>query len=190
MLSLTGCVNCDFSVPKAYRLFLHNYSVGDTIYFESNLGDIDTMLIVKYDTTEICGQGLMTFPKKHFHYEIKHLPINNWIFGTGGHQDGRTEVYYQELVSLGKSFDPKDSIVYSASVNYREFGGKLENIDDLIIDSTFKDLGVKEYWKIEKSNYHQQGVTPDSVIHRVYWSVKYGLTGYEYGNGEMYKIRN
>ncbi len=189
MLTLAGCTECDFSIPNTYRTFIQNYNVGDTIYFESNLGDIDTMLIVKYDTMEVCGQGFMSGPRKHLIYEIKHLPKNNWTGGTE-HSNNYQRVLNQRLVVVEKTFDPKDTTGYFTYIQYREFGGEVFDINYMINDKTFDDLGISKYWKVKKSNYYEQEELPDSVIHNIYWSTKYGLTGYDYGNGEMYIIKN
>jgi hypothetical protein len=189
ILTLSGCTECDFSIPKNYKSFLFKYNVGDTIFFESNLGDLDTIVVVNYDTMEICGQGFMAGPRKHYKYEIHHLPKNKWIGGTEHIRGKKMTLLNQDLVILEKSFDPNDPNEFFTYVNYREFGGELFDINQTITDLTFKDIGVSEYWKIKKSNNYNQKEIPDSIIHYVFWSVKYGLTGYEYGNGEMYKIK-
>lgn len=190
LLTLVGCNECDFTIPNNYRDFLHNYKVGDTIYFESNFGGIDTMLIVKYDTLEECGQGFMSSgPKKHLNYQIEHLPENIWTGGTefSGNHDNELN---QKLVVLVKTFNSKHIKGFFTSINYREFGGEVVNINKMTNDDRFSDLGVSKYWKVKKSNYNKQKALPETVIHNVYWSTKYGLTGYEYGNGEIYKIKN
>jgi hypothetical protein len=190
VLTFTRCKECDFSIPNIYGTFLHKYNVGDTIYFESNLGNIDTMLIAKYDTLEECGQGFMTGPRKHLIYEIKHLPQNSWTRGREYHQNGSMTILNQDLVVVEKSFDPYDSIGFFTYINYREFGGEIFDINQLETDSLFLNIGVAKYWKVMKSNYNHQNDLTDSIIHNVYWSAKFGLTGYEYGNGEMFKIKN
>jgi len=179
---------CDFSVPKKYRSFLHNYKVGDTIYFMSNQGDMDTMLIAKCDTIESCGQGFMGFKRKDFSYEIKHLPNNKWTGGTEMNQNGKSKELDLNLVSLSKNFDPKEKFEFSIYIHYREFGGEIENIDSLIKDDLLKSIGISEYWMINKSNYDKSTVLPDTVIKKVFWTKNFGLTGYEYGTGEKYLI--
>jgi hypothetical protein len=179
---------CDFSVPNKYRSFLHNYKVGDTIYFMSNHDDLDTMYIAKYDTIESCGQGFMAFKRKDFSYEIKHLPNNKWTGGTEMYQNGKSKELDLVLVSLSKNFDPNQKSEFSIYIHYREFGGKIENIDSLTKDEQLKSIGIKEYWTINKSNYDKTKTLPDTVIKKVFWTEKFGLTGYVYGNGDKYLI--
>lgn len=186
ILALSGCTECDFSIPDNYKSFLHEYNVGDTIYFESNFGDLDTIVIVKYDTMEICGRGFMSGPRKLYTYEIQHLPKNKWTGASEGYQDGTSKVLDQDLVILEKTFNP---IEYFTYINYRDFGGEIVDINQKNSDSTFHNVGVYEYWKIDKANYNKHKEIPDTDIHFVFWSAEYGLTGYQYGNGEMYKIK-
>lgn len=185
---LTGCSDCsyDFSVPNAYRQFLKNYQVGDVIYFESNWGDLDTMRIARFDSTERCS-GLMVAPEKSFQFEIHHLPNNNWTGGTEHSQNGRSNILNQDLIILSKDLEQKDSCTLYFS--YRDFSGTLRDISRKVKDPLFSDLGVSEYWVIPKINYSSDTAIPDTVIHRIFWSEEYGLTGYAYSTGEFYRIK-
>lgn len=185
---LTSCLDCDYdlSIPNTYRSFLHNYTIGDTIYFESNRNDVDTMLIMSYDTLENCA-GVMVAPRKLLEYKIRHLPKNNWSAGAELDQNGNKTILNQKLVVIEKDVTSKDS--FWLYVHYRDFGGEVVDFNNKVHDSVFQDLGVSEYWVISKSNYYRDSVIPRNLIHKVYWSESYGLTGYKYGNGEMYRIK-
>jgi hypothetical protein len=189
IIILTGCYEkCDFTIPKAYKSFLNEYNVGDTLYFISNKGKADTIRIIAYDTMEVCGQGFMTEPRKHFIYRIKHLPKNNWICCTEGHQDGRTTIINQKLIVIEKTFDPNDSSGYYVEINYREFRGVLLNIYSKSKNTKFPSLNIDDYWIIPKSN-NYSGKILDTEISTIFWSAEYGLTGYENGTGEVFEIK-
>lgn len=168
---------------------MHQYQTNDTIYFESNLNGVDTMLITQYDTTEHCGQGLMAYRRKDFNYSIKHLPVNHWIGGTEHSQNGKMNILDQDLLVVSKCFDPKGKTDFSVYIDYREFSGEVSNINDVQTNEKFPELPLDQYWVIEKSNHYADAELADSIIHRVYWSSKYGLTGYEYGTGELYRVK-
>ncbi|MCV9385363.1 hypothetical protein [Reichenbachiella ulvae] len=186
LLILYGCSgNCDFTISKAYREFLFEYHKGDTIFFRSNTGDLDTLLISSYDTTEHCGSGIMAYRRKDFRTGIQHLPSNNWIGG----REGNNELN-QDLFVLEKSFRSNPDSGCFIYVSYRDFEGELENISSIKHNDSLSHLGVSEYWQIKKSNYDSRNGAPipDDKIHSVIWTKEFGLTRYEYGNGEVYTI--
>jgi len=104
------------------------------------------------------------------------------------YQNGKSKELDLNLVSLSKNFDPNEKFDFSIYIHYREFGGEIENIDSLTKDELLKSIGINEYWIINKSNYDKSTILPDTVIKKVFWTEKFGLTGYEYGNGEKYLI--
>jgi hypothetical protein len=132
----------------------------------------------------------MAFKRKDFNYDIKHLPNNNWTGGSEGSQNGNFKILDQHLVIVSKQFEPKRTSDFFVYIHYREFGGELSNIKAVKTNIKFPQLPIDEYWVIEKSNNYKNRALNDSVIHRIYWSSKYGLTGYEYGTGELYRIKD
>lgn len=81
-----------------------DYKIRDTIYFQSNLGDIDTITIVGFGTVrnQNCG-GIARRPVNGKWVQIKHLPVDNW-FGTSRDMttDGKIDTVYQELFWISK----------------------------------------------------------------------------------------
>lgn len=182
---ISGCDNCDFSIPENKRALLADYEVGETIYFQSQKGDIDTISIVRIDSLEECG-SIMAGKRKHIAIEIKYLPLNKWTGGTELSQNGEAKILNQDLIVIEKQFDEKEN--YWIGINYRDFLGEI-NENNLKKDDYLIDLGINEYWEIENeaSNWRQYK-NDSSVIVSLIWTKKYGLTEYKKRNGEILKI--
>jgi hypothetical protein len=185
-LFLPGC--CTFSQKELefsanYNLFLASYHVGDTIYFSSGTGDIDTITVSEIDTREDCGSGIMGYPHRSIWIKIKHLPNNLWTDGTESTQQGPEKVLDQTLLAIEKY--PSDNHYYIA-IYYQDFLAGLDTFPAVVTGNLLADLDVKEYWQIktDTSIKHQN----ESSVAEVIWTTKFGLTAYYKRNGEFYKL--
>ena len=188
----SGCCSWDYSkedfeFTQEELNLMGTYQVGDTIYFESNLDDIDTITVV--EVFEERHEGSRCFisrgPSNYRSIKIKHLPSDKWNYGLR-FEGGEEKVAYQPLISVKK--DPiKQKNYYS--ISFKGF--------DTLRDSTLGSF-QKEYivdGKIisdcyeVKHGYPERIVNPDD-IEIVYWTVKYGLTAYTSKSGETWLLKN
>ena len=178
----------DFEFTELHNNLLKPYTKGDTIYFESNSGDLDTIIISNIDTLKECG-CIMVGNRRHVAVEIKHLPKNNWTDGMEVSQDGSVKILDENLILIEKMFS--DEIPeYYIGISYRNLMGKFPSFESSISDNKFMDLGISKYWIIKNQHADRKQYQLDStIIINAYWTEKYGLTGYDFRNGETYRIK-
>lgn len=178
----------DFEFTKEELNLLGDYKVGDTIYFESNLGNIDTITVV--EVSEERHEGSRCFIQtKPYHIKwikIKHLPNDKWVSTSQSEGEGKKTVY-QSLISVSKS--PLDSTEKKAgySISYKGFT-TLENAlgsspNEFIINGKI----ISDCYKVTHG-YPERVINPDD-IELVYWTAKYGLTAYTNKAGETWFIK-
>ena len=189
---ISGCCSYDkkdFDFNDEELRHFSNYKVGDTIYFQSNLGDMDTMTIVGFGTerNENCG-GFMARPPVNGRWvQIKHLPIDRW-FGTS--QDmttgGKIDTVYQELFWISKHPTEKE---VDFSISFKDFHSNFDTIIGAFHMDTIKlnDLKVSNYY-IVKPGYPER-ITEPKNIETIYWTDKFGLTAYKSKDGEIWTKR-
>ena len=178
----------DFDFTATHNKLLHPYTKGDTLYFSDKTGNFDTITISNVDTLQQCG-CLMVGNRKSIAVEIKHLPLNRWSAGTEmGDGKNPPKVLDQNLIIIEKIPHDKNE-KYFIGINYRDFMGELTDLTKMNTDHHFEELGVKNYWTIinESADWeqHKQNAT---IITRLFWTEKYGLTGYELRNGQTFKL--
>jgi hypothetical protein len=159
----TGCCNYDhdYSFPAVFNRQLKHYAINDTIYFKSNLNDLDTISIAGFDSTVVCGSVFYP-PQKEIGLMINDLPVG----------DGKEDYYKRRhaLVILNKY--NKNSYLY---IRYRDFMEMLE-LEDLEGKGDVITIHTKK----------KQSLKPENII-EVQWSLSKGLLGYTKLNGETYK---
>lgn len=191
---VTGC--CSWNYNKEDFEFTRNdlalmglYNIGDTIYFESNLGDIDTITVVgiSEDRHEGSKCFISTEPYNFRSITIKHLPNDKWA-GTSQSEDQERKITYQSLISISKS--PLDSIgkIAGYSISYKNFttlGNALESSPSEFI---INGKTLLNCYKVTQG--YPERVTNPNDIEIVYWTAKYGLTAYMSKSGETWFIEN
>jgi hypothetical protein len=166
-----------------------DYQIGDTIYFESNFGDVDTITIVNFETERIEGSwGIIArAPSNYRLMTIRHLPIDRW-HGTSRDMatGGKVEIVYQGLFSISKhplnrrvdnNFEFKD--FYSSTSSFSE---QLNN--DTV---TLNSFSFSDFYQLAPF-YPERIVSPEN-IESIYWTDKYGLTAYKNKGGEIWTIK-
>jgi hypothetical protein len=187
ILIANGCCEFkedDFKFSSDFQSILQPYNEGDTVFYVSTLGDMDTVAISTIDTFQSCKIGfLASEPSRSVSVEIIHLPNNNWIAGTVLHEDKPPELLNQGLVTIVKY--PIDTSYYIA-FQYRDFAASLYDLPLKEHGELLLDLGINEYWRINSDvPYDPQ---KENAVSEMIWSLEYGLTGYFKQNGEFYKI--
>lgn len=188
LLICTSCYDkCDFSLPKEYRNLMPNYSQGDTLYFISTKNDsLDTLVISKIDSIQTCGQGFMIWKSASWSYEIKHLPSNRWIYATEGFGKNQKNID-QNLITICKNFDENSNPSYSILFDFREFSGTVDSIPVYVKDSTYLYIDVNSFLKIPIEDWLSKKYE-EPFIKEIHWAKEVGFVGYEYSNGEHYKL--
>lgn len=186
LFSLWSCQECDFSIPQEQRDFFSYYSVGDTIYFESEK-DIDTITVVSIDSIETCN-SFMTPPYKYLFVQVKHLPSDKWSPMTSYRdQEGNLRKSYQSIFFLDKDLSKSES-TYFIEIDFRDFSAFLH--DSCLVENDYlKDLGVSRYWKMRnEAAYSNQN--DSSTITSLIYTKEFGVTEYTKLNGEKLRIKN
>lgn len=161
------------------------YKVGDTVYFESNLGNIDTIAVLQI--SEAKEEGSKCFisraPSHHRTITIKHLPYNNWL-GPTIIQEGKRKIYCQDIISISK-YPLKKQTVYD--ISFKGFHTATDSVFNAF--QPMCQVGrhrIENCYKITHS-YPDRITQPDN-IEVVYWTDKFGLTAYTSKSGETWLI--
>lgn len=187
-LFLTSCCSeSDFAFTSKCRKLFNKYNLHDTIYFRNSRNDLDTIYIVAIDSIQQCS--MVSAKRKDIKIKIQHLPENRWTAGTELSQNGKSTILNQELIVVAKMISDKSVDQYYIGINYRDFMGELKTIDAMISDSLLFDLGITKYWVVHNDVIDWKQYENDStIITKILWTEKYGLTSYYKRNGDYYKI--
>ncbi|MBC7412568.1 MAG: hypothetical protein H7331_08970 [Bacteroidia bacterium] len=190
LIFLTSCIFDDrrFLFKKEYSQLFSAYTKNDTIYFSSKKGDLDTFTVSEINTLKVCS--IITQNKKCVTVKIKHLPFNKWILGVEMEQNGTSKKLDQELITVEKTMGSNTDDKYFIGINYRNFIGEINNVSNVISDNRFSKFEIKQYFQVvnQAANWEQYRLDSTTII-KLFWTEKYGLTGYELRNGETYEIK-
>lgn len=174
----------DFLFNKHELSFFNAYSAGDTIYFENQYGDIDTIEIVEItptntDPKSACGKGLFMNPRpaNSKDIKIKHLPIDKWHGTTEQHfNDGKEKesIDYQTLFSMTKFPLEKEVDNY---ITFKDFHSSLA-LDSIRNDTLILNNKKWSAYFVAEHSYPER-VTDSLNIFKMYWTVEDGLIAYE-----------
>ena len=187
---LASCVsyeidNFDFSDPDLAHL--GSYKEGDTIYFISNLGDTDTIVIVGLGSEKTQGSRLLMAPPagNTKWVDIEHLNSSPLYKGMWTYEDGKYgrngPLICQPLIVLSKvEYDTATSI----GIRYKNFYSIFLDLSELHRDDTvvLNHVAVTNYYLL--THLHLEAVKEPKDLEFVYWTDKYGLTGYKSKEGE------
>ena len=184
----SGCCTYDrnkfeFSINE--QTFFDKYKIGDTIYFQSNLGDVDTIAIIGIDSEkyENCS-GFSHKPINSKWIMIKHLPVDKWngtlLEETNGFE---ARINFQWLLAISKYPTDKKT---EYQINFKDFHSKPDTVIGIFDKDTLilNDLKLFNYFKVNREKSDKTGKPED--IETVYWTGEYGLTAYESKNGEIW----
>jgi hypothetical protein len=178
----------DFDFNKNDLLPFSSFKVGDTIYYENLLGDIDTILIHKIDSIQNknCG-GLMAMPAGNYLYiAIKHLPNDQlWTGTTTDATTGKTEINYQEIISIDKIPQTKEM---SYSIDFKDFhtsAGENNIFEKLRTDTVIiNGKNITNFYEVEHG--YPERLTKPTNIELLYWTDNDGLIAYKNKQGEWW----
>ena len=166
----------DFSFNTKELNHFSDYKIGDTLFFKSNLGDIDTIAIISYEKEMHKECGFMApRPVNSKWIEIKHLPIDKWHGTNRQEPDHKIEIVNQGLFWITK-YPKEKEIEYS--LNFKNFTHNDSIIGEFLNDTlSLNDLIFSNYYLVRHS--YPQRVTQAKDIEIIYWTDKYGLTAYK-----------
>ena len=169
----------DFEFNSKDRMHISSFKVGDTIHYESSLGDIDTIIIYKIDSIQNKKWGTLT--ENCINVTIKYLPNDTlWTWKSFNNNDGVTELIYQDLIRICKQPERKKTIY---SINFQDFSSEYDNdkIGSYHTDTIkINNKVISNYFEI-KSEYSKQ-----TNIELIYWTDKDGLIAYKKRNGNWW----
>jgi hypothetical protein len=180
----------DFDFTSEELAFASSFHVGDTIYYESNLHDIDTLLILDTLTeqTKGCGWFIAPRPSNIKSIVIKHLPIDIWHGTTTTSENGKaeTKINYQTILSVCKyPVDKKLEFV----IDFKNFNsirnsslGEFHSDTILLNGKTFSN-----YFLVKHS--YPERVKNSTDIEYLYWTVQDGLVAYQNKSGELWTLK-
>lgn len=173
----------DFNFTSEELAFASSLYVGDTIYYESNLHDIDTILIIDTlsEQVEGCGMFIQPRPSNNLSFLIKHLPVDNW-YGTST-TNSETKIDYQSLLTITKSPKPKQ---IEFSFSFKGFYSSLDSIiGELQTDTVeFNNRKFWDYYLIKHS--YPERIKNANDVTEIYWTKKEGLVAYRNKGGEVW----
>ena len=180
----SGCQSeCDNEAELAFapkqQKRLEAYKDGDTIYFSDGAGNKDTIAVSAIESwTNNCmlhATGV----------DIKHLPDNLWSDGSEI-KNGKLVQLDQRLLLVEKQVDNIDEYV---SIHYRNFSGRITDDTETRSDSLFHYCHQRSYLVVENEDADSEKFKQDSLhIMKIFWTEKYGLSGYELRNGSVLRI--
>ena len=171
----------DFEFNNSELKHFGPYKKGDTIYFESNKNDIDTIQIMGFDTQRNKNYGCGLMNPKPINCKwvlIKHLPNDNW-HGI----NNQTTIVYQGLLWVLKFPTDKKTKYF---INFKDF----HSLEDTIIGEYHKDSITLNNFKfcnyyLVKHGYPER-VKETKNIELIYWTDKEGLIAYKNKGGEIW----
>jgi hypothetical protein len=173
----------DFDFTSEELAVASSLHLGDTIYYESNLHNIDTILIIDTLSEQIkgCGMFIQPRPTNNLSFLIKHLPVDNW-YGTST-TNSETKIDYQSLLTITKSPKPKQ---IEFSFSFKGFYSSLDSIiGELQTDTVeFNNRKFWDYYLIKHS--YPERIKNASDVTEIYWTKKEGLVAYRNKGGEVW----
>jgi hypothetical protein len=186
---MTGCCSFDekdLEFDKQELRHFADYKKGDTIFFESTSGDIDTIEIMgfKNEIFDKCGGIMAPRPSNTCWLTIKHLPKDNW-HGTSQDmtKDGKIEIDHQGLLWITK-YPIGKTIQYA--IDFKDF----HSTTDSVIGQFFTEpldlnnLTLTNYYKVQHG--YPERITDSIDIEVVYWTDQAGLVAYRNKGGEIW----
>lgn len=187
----SGCVSWDYSkadfefAQEEFHL-LGAYKAGDTVYFQSNLGDIDTIKILNISEEKEKGNRCF-ISKPPFHgrnVKIEHLSFDKWA-GTSQVESGERKITHQVLISISK-FPLQKRTDYS--IAFKGFVASGQSIfGELTKECIIDGKSLSNCYKITHS--YPERIDKADDIEIVYWTTKNGLTAYTSKSGETWFLK-
>lgn len=188
---ISGCCSYDkkdFDFDSSELRPISSFKQGDTIYYESSSGDLDTILIYKIDSIQDrnCG-GFMAKPAENYLFVvIKHLPNDKLWTGTSTDgTTGKTEINYQNIITIDKRPQMKEM---EYSIHFKDFytsAGGDKTVGELRTDTVIiNGKSITNFYEINHG--YPERVTEPANIELVYWTDKDGLLAYKNKRGDWW----
>lgn len=187
IILFTGCFSYDqkdFDFNESELKHLSSYKTGDTIYFENQVGDLDTIVVKGFEKNQKKEFGtFMALPASNYiGISIQHIPTDKWQ-GTIQNGNEPIRITYQNIFTMSK-FPQTKQIHYS--ISFKNFcSNGYDSIGEFSNDTLrINQKKITNYY-VPKNEYPERVVYPYD-IEIVYWTDNDGLTAYKYKNGLWY----
>ncbi len=167
---------------------LSSFKQGDTIYYQSTTGDLDTIMIYKIDSIQDRNSGgIMAKPAENYLFvAIKHLPNETaWTGTTQDGTSGKTEINYQYIITIDKIPQMKEM---NYSIHFKDFynsAGGDNTLGKLRTDTVnINGKNIANFYEINHG--YPERVTEPTNIELVYWTDKDGLVAYKNKRGDWW----
>lgn len=178
------------SFKSNYRLLdtdidFNPYNIGDTLLFNSNKGEKDTIIIYSINKdvlTEKCYSYFSCIYSKLITDSWEGFSVNtnkineNW--------KGKT------LLTIRAEPDGRKTIYFDISLNNAWWYGNEENLEQIKkIESITFNNGIHTFSDVQviKSN-SQEYLERQNFIEKIYWSKSYGIIGFDKLDGEKWIV--
>lgn len=187
----SGCCSwnydkADFEFTQKELHLLGVYNANDTIYFQSNLGDIDTITVLNISEEKEKGNKcFISKPPFHGrHIKIKHLPYDRWT-GTSQVESGERKTTYQVLISISK-FPLQKRTYYS--IAFKGFVASGQSVfGEFKKECIIGGKTLSNCYKV--TNSYPERIDKADDIEIVYWTSKNGLIAYTSKSGETWFLK-
>lgn len=185
IFSLSSCSYSDkyFLLNEAEKELFSPFKKGDTLFYENNVRDIDTFLVLGIDSFQQKETGYLmkSEANNNVWVNIKQLPTDTFMHGIF-HNDatGKSDTDYTSLFTIEK-FPQRKKIQFTFSL--RDFYEIREDSMGQLQPGpvTFNGTVIKNYYVIR--NRH---TSSGSKIKALYWTNKDGLVAYQYEDGTIW----
>lgn len=157
---------------------INTYKVSDTLYFISNLNDVDTIRITSIDTLDMArSESISSMPHiREIALKIDYLPIKKSYDGYITNRKG-------EYDSIG----PQPFIHVEGQFPGAKYLTTTISLKDFESEITF--IPNKNYYILKNQSPLKQKQNKPKDLKEVYWSICNGLEGYKTNDGEKFKRR-
>ena len=187
-LTLSACRSYDSKDFEFNDKELRHFSAlhqGDTIFYESNKHDIDTIVIVGF-TIEQHKDGIGLMAPKPANYKavnIQYIPIDKWHSTMQIGNNPKKFIEYQELFSIHKDPIEKRTTYH---IEFKDFYSLYDTtIGEYHADTIqLNNKKISDYYLV-KCNCPSRNISINN-IDLVYWTDKDGLVAYQNSSGEIW----
>ncbi len=178
LIALLSCKDCDWGDFADLEYYIPYNANSDTIIFESNLGDFDTIRIAEIDSSRSCG-SIANVKNERLSVSIEHIPIDRWQYGHISSDERGYRPYYQFLARVNRTEGE-----LTIGIEFRDFEGEII-LNSFSKENIFKNARTEGYWLVKSTD----EMKDSTKIEELYWTKEYGLTGYKMKSGEFYEIK-
>ena len=184
----------EFFLNAEEASYFDPFTEGDTLYYESSSGDVDTFLIEEVSKEpvdpDLSCKGFMAIPPANTRQvSIRHLPVDRWVstsVSVDAEGNRTSRIHRQTLISVLKS-PALEGVDYAFS--FRDFYADTRSFPE---ESNPEPLIINgKRWEsyYELLHAYPERVEAPEDIERIYWSRETGMIAYQNKAGELWTLK-